>query len=467
MSATLEPIGKTTATSGVSARNWFGNLVTHPRVVVHARTVDDIVEVMRDAQRYPAPVRARGSAHSATSCIEADGGTLVDMTQMSRIIEIGEDTVRVEAGALYIDVAKALQAVGRQFYVNLEIGTATVGSLACCPTKDASMPGELGNVSSYCVGMKLVTASGDVLELTEEDADLMRTARSSFGLLGIVFEVTFRIRPLQAMVVRHSVYRLEEFLARLPELSASDDSMMWYGFPFIDRVAVESRRYTGNAATADTGANLGVWRLRNFVWKSFGPSVSYALRRVPGERTRNVLLDSFHRTLPPVTAALLHAGHTVPTDQMVRFPEKGGTIKYTFSICAFPEGSYPNTVREYNAFVKSHYARTAFRPDLPDVGYRIVRDDSSLLSYAGEGNVMTVDPISTGRPGWEPFLDEYNAFCSDHGGYPLFNQTPQVTREQARRAYGERLDRLELIRREHDPGDRLLNGYFREYLRPD
>jgi L-gulonolactone oxidase len=59
----------------------------------------------------------------------------------------------------------------------------------------------------------------------------------------------------------------------------------------------------------------------------------------------------------------------------------------------------------------------------------------------------------------------YNSFCSEHGGSPLFNQTWGVTPEQARKAFGDRLDRFERIRAEHDPGDRVLNGYFRQYLR--
>ena len=43
--------------------NWFGDLVSHPRVIVDANSVDDIVAVMKDATKYPAPVRATGSNH--------------------------------------------------------------------------------------------------------------------------------------------------------------------------------------------------------------------------------------------------------------------------------------------------------------------------------------------------------------------------------------------------------------------
>ena len=62
----------------------------------------------------------------------ADGGTVLNMTAMNRILDIGEDTVTAEAGAFLIDVAKELEQHGLQFYVNIELGNATIGSLACC-----------------------------------------------------------------------------------------------------------------------------------------------------------------------------------------------------------------------------------------------------------------------------------------------------------------------------------------------
>jgi len=112
--------------------------------VVNARPVDDIVAVMTDLDSYPAPVRAIRSNHSTTRCGIADGGTVIDVSEMTEIIEIGYQTVTVQAGALYIDVANELEEAGLQFFVNIELGNLTMGSAATGGTKDASMPGEFG-----------------------------------------------------------------------------------------------------------------------------------------------------------------------------------------------------------------------------------------------------------------------------------------------------------------------------------
>jgi hypothetical protein len=74
------------------------------------------------------------------------------------------------------------------------------------------------------------------------------------------------------------------------------------------------------------------------------------------------------------------------------------------------------------------------------VGYWIAKDQTSLLSYSYDGSVMTIDPVSTGNPGWKPFLDAYNQFSSDQGGIPLLNQTYGLTRAMVQKAWGQRLE---------------------------
>jgi FAD/FMN-containing dehydrogenase len=443
-------------------RNWFGDLDWEASVAAEARSVEDIVEVMRDTEKYPSPVRARGSGHSTTVCGVADGGTVINMRPMSRILDIGTDTVTVEAGALLIDVAKELEQRGLQFYVNIELGNATMGSLACCATKDASMPGEFGQANSYCVAMKMITPAGEVLEVDEKDPQLLQAARSSYGLFGVVYEATFKVRPLQAMEVEHTVFKVQDFANKLPELGNRGQSIMMYIFPFLDRMAVEFRRYAGPAAEAKKPATHALWKLRNFGWKTLIPGLNAKLERyVPRHGPRYRLVNLTNRATQ-ILMARLAARHTVPTDQMIRYPDKSGGSRYTFSIWAFKEEQYAETLLEYFRFAKDYYRRTGFRPNMLHVGYRIEQDDSSLFSYTFDGRVLTIDPVSTGEPGWKDFLDAYNDFCSEHDGKPLFNQSWGLKPHHVRKAFGDRIEKFEEHRKRFDPNERLLNSYFRE-----
>ena len=143
--------------------NWFGNIVSHPAVIVDANSVDDIVRVLKDPATYPSPVRAVGSNHSTAPCGVADGGTLIRM-KMNQILSIGPGSLTAQADATHLQMAKALEAKNLQFYVNTEIGSLSAGSASCAGTKDASFPGEYGQVGSYITGVKMVLPTGDFLK---------------------------------------------------------------------------------------------------------------------------------------------------------------------------------------------------------------------------------------------------------------------------------------------------------------
>lgn len=448
--------------TGVHLTNWEGSIGSDPRVVVRPRNVDDLVQIMRDTAKYPAPVRARGSGHSTSHCGVADRGTVVHMSAMNRVLEIGTDTVTAEAGALYIDVAHALAQRGLQFYVNIELGNLTMGSAACTATKDASLPDEVGQVNSYCVAMKLVTPAGEIVHITDQDPELLRAARSSYGLFGIVYEVTFRLQRLRAMATHHKSFKLDEFITQLPALRARRESLMLYLFPFLDRVAVEFRSYHDDPSPP----NRLLWRFRNWMWKNGAPGFGYLCTRfIPWRWLRYKILDHFYRAMLFVLDLFLRDRNTSAADQIIRYPERSSWTRYTFSIWAFPVAEYPQVLRDYYRFCRDYYREHGYRCNLLNVGYRIAGDRDNLLSYSWDGEVLTVDPVATGGPGWDDFLKAYNAFCSERGGSALFNQTKWFAPAQARRAFGDRLDQLEEIRKRFDPDDRLLNEYFAAVLR--
>src|SRR5512144_287591 len=92
----------------VTIKTWDGTWTYHPKAIATPESVEDIVEIMTDEVRFPSPVRPAGSMHSTARVNGDDGGTMVDMKAMNRILKFGEDSVTVEAGATYIVVSNAL-----------------------------------------------------------------------------------------------------------------------------------------------------------------------------------------------------------------------------------------------------------------------------------------------------------------------------------------------------------------------
>jgi L-gulonolactone oxidase len=461
--AVESPAAAPRSESGIERHNWKGNLTYFPYAVAYAYSVDDIVRVAKDQERFPSPIRAAGSQHSTTFCIEANRGTVIDLTKMNKILAIDHHamTITMQPGVLHIDAAKALEKVGLAFNVNIELGNATVGSIACCGTKDGSFPDGFGQVASYLVAAKLVLPSGELLEVTEKQPDLLRAVRSSFGMLGILYEVTFRVRRLQAMRIRHVAYSVNKFADELPRLIAeSDGSMMLYLFPHLDKVVVEHRKYVDGEVKSHWQ-----WKLRNWFWKAVAPGYArFVSSNVPFRWLRNRCFNTFHRINARLLTLVIRGKRTSPTDQIIRYPAIAGYEAYTFSIWAFPEREYPKAIRDYFQFCKDYYKEHGFRCNMLNVGYRIAKDTSSLFSYTSKEPMLTLDPVSTGPEGWEAFLDAYNQFCSEHHGRPLFNQTPQITPAQVKAAFGEEIAVFQKFRQQLDPGDRMYSGFFRDRL---
>lgn len=446
----------------LTVTNWFGDIVSHPKVIVDAHSAADIVAVMKDSAKYPSPVRAIGSNHSTSSCGTADGGTLIRM-KMNRILNIGADALTVEAGATHIEMARELQKNNLQFYVNTEIGSLSAGAAACAGTKDSSMPGEYGQVGSYIIGLKMVLPNGDLLEVTEDkDPQLMCKVRSSYGTFGIVYEVTYRVRPLTRLAVHHKTYVLNEFQAALPDLFALDYSMMYYTFPFEDKITVEFRRYNPDA----TGEpNRLAWALRNHTWAVTGPRFAHDIgQTISPEHIKYGIIDASNAAWRFQLENVVVSDNTLPPDQIIEYPPVSNDSRYTFSLFAFPEQQFGTILGDFFQFCRDYYKRTGYRSDLLYVGYRIAQDQKAWLSYSWSGNVMTIDPVSTGNPGWSEFLAAYNEWCIARNGCPLLNQTDGLTAAMLREALGDRLTAMEQMRHQFDPENRLLNPYFRTLL---
>ena len=274
----------------VQIQNWKRSITYHAHSVQSVERLDEVVAIVTDPARYPSPVRVKGSHHSTTRCVVAEAGTVIDVSRLNRILDIDVEarTITMEPGVLHIDAARELESHGLQFYVNVELGNLTVGSGACGGTKDASYWSdgrvEFGQVASYCVGVKAVQPDGTVLTVTEADGELMEMMRASYGLLGVIVEVTFKVKPLRPLAVEHVSYSVDEFARRLDELVAAERSMMLYLFPFLDRVVVEYRQ----DGVGEARPHSWQWRLRNWVWKTGSPAVGRVLTAlVPWARLRS------------------------------------------------------------------------------------------------------------------------------------------------------------------------------------
>ncbi|HSC96719.1 MAG TPA: GMC family oxidoreductase N-terminal domain-containing protein [Burkholderiales bacterium] len=486
--------------------SWFGERIQSDAGPIKApESETDVIRILREPARFPSPVRPVGSRHSMTPCMSAEApagagsprrwGTLVETTRLVRLrdgtggpgdrsLRVIPDpggrsgTVTVPAGRTFIGAAQELDAMSPPwaFRVNTELGPLTIGAAACGATKDSSFPNEPGQVCHDVVGMRLIKPDGEAMDLREGDPDL-EALRCSYGLFGIVTEVTFRVYPREYISLWHeelepesdrfTVAELTTHLRHWLERNGNGNAVFLYLFPYTDRILAELRRKpaAGDGEPEERSLRLGI---RNFFWEKGIHDVEKLLQRTGSTRLKHAFQDLSGSVLRESLEHWLRLTKINPVAQIVDFDKGDARHRFTFSMWAFPEDKFPGILLEYFDLCRKH--ETTFRGGLPHVSYHIGRDTSSLLSYSRNGAVWTLDPIcpkgeaAQVDPGWRPFLEAFNEFCSERGGVPLLNQTPYLTREQVRRAFGEKLVEFEAARRRYDPGGRMLNAYFADIL---
>ncbi len=143
---------------------------------------------------------------------------------------------------------RLLEARGLQLPLNPDLGNLTMGAAAVACTKDSSMPGGYGQLSSYLKEVKLVLPSGKPMTINESQPDLLKLVRSSYGLVGVAHELTFKVVPLRAVRLDYETYTLEAFAREFAGLCELPVGLKFYLLPFRDRVTVEIAQLRRRAA---------------------------------------------------------------------------------------------------------------------------------------------------------------------------------------------------------------------------
>jgi len=176
-----------------------------PSVVVRPKTIEEVQKIMRYANKNKIPVVPRG-AGSGTSghAVPIDGGIIMDMKCMNRILEIRPEDmlVRVEPGVVDDDLNRALQSYGL-FYPPAPASSriATIGGEIGANASGVRSV-KYGATRDYVLGMKVVLANGDLVNLGSNTRvhssgyQLERLIVGSEGTLGVVVEATMKISPL-------------------------------------------------------------------------------------------------------------------------------------------------------------------------------------------------------------------------------------------------------------------------------
>ena len=156
----------------------------------------------------PLSLKKRGVSHEVPKMKDGrryDGK--VDISDLDEILHIdtGRMTCSAEPGVTFVDLVRETNRHGLTPIIVPEFKTITIGgAVAGCSIE--SMSFNEGGFHDTCLAYEVITAEGEVLECTpdNEHALVFQMVHGTFGTLGIISRLTFRLIPAKDYV--HVVY---------------------------------------------------------------------------------------------------------------------------------------------------------------------------------------------------------------------------------------------------------------------
>ena len=178
---------------------------TPPSCIVYPHTTEQLAQVMAEAHRNKWRVLPCGSGSKLNwGGLAKDVDVVVSTERLNRLIEhaIGDLTVTVEAGMKFSRLQAMLADSGQFLALDpITQDTATIGGIVA--TADTgSLRQRYGSVRDQLLGMTFVRADGQIAKAggrvvkNVAGYDLMKLFTGSYGTLGVLSQVTFRVYPL-------------------------------------------------------------------------------------------------------------------------------------------------------------------------------------------------------------------------------------------------------------------------------
>ncbi|MEM8546568.1 MAG: FAD-binding oxidoreductase [Pseudomonadota bacterium] len=430
--------------------------------LVAPKSLEQLQAALQPAANMPTPIRPMGANSTSTQCTSAVGGTVIDMKTLNRITDISEETVTCEAGVTLRELADCLADKGMELSGALDLVNRTVGGAVASGCFGPTHDGASAIIASQVVRLRVVTADGRLMTVDGNSGNLLQVMRCSFGALGVIYDLTLKIRPIQPFVLKQRKMDIKTFGHAATTLTNQPIGLKCFFLPFKDTVYAELRR----PQEPGKRVNGFSWKLKDMGETSVLPKICTSLSRiVPIAGLRYSLVDGLHDMgQSMLTNTLTETGHYA-----AEFRSQGtGSYKappLEYTTWCFPCDNIGMLLTAYQAFAKDYYAVNKYRCDMPVVGMRLPRDDSALLSPSHEAPMFALRFVSSPDPQWEDFAMDLAEFAERWGAVPLLNQSRCAEPSSTTAAFGTRLDFFRKIRRTLDPESRLLNPFLSQYLR--
>jgi len=396
--------------------NWVGNRSCTPPHFASVTDEDEVAELVAAASARGLGVRAAAAGHSFTPIVETDG-LLLDMRGLQGVLAVDPDRRRATAwaGTRIRDFYRPLWNAGLALINQGDIDTQQIAGAVATATHGSGT--RYTHLSGVVRRIRLVTASGEIRQMTEAEPELLRAAQVAVGMLGVMTQLELEVTGAYRLKQHVELRPWDEVLERWDELV---DEHRHFGFFWLP--SAES----GALYNLDGHGQVMVDQCYVKIYDEAAPDE-------PDDAAEGQRVDRCYRIYPMVYDANFHElEYFVP---LAKAPDALQALRQLM-LRSLPDSVYPMEVRT-------------------------VGPDDAYLSP----NYMTATAAISvsGKPGtdyWR-YLRSVDALLSEFDARVHWGKLHFLTPERLGALYPE-VGRFISIRRELDPAGTFLNPHLRE-----
>ncbi len=395
--------------------NWVGNQSFTPAFTAAPRDEDEVGALVRQAAGRGLGVRVAGAGHSFTPVVETSGLRL-DLSALRGVVGTDPVTRRATAlaGTRVHDFYEPLWRDGLALLNQGDIDTQHIAGAVATGTHGSGT--RYTSLSGVVRGMRLVTATGELLDIDGSDPALLHAAQVSVGMLGVVTRLELEVTDAYRLREQVGLRSWDDMMEHWDELVSEHRHFGFFWLPSEE----SGRLYNLDGHGAQMADECYVK-----VYDEVDPDV-------PDDDTPGRRVDRCYRIFPMVYDANFHE------------------LEYF--------------VPHVQARQALHAMRDLMRSSLPHSVYplevRTVGADDALLSpqYRTDTAVISV----SGKPGTDywGYLRSVDALLADFGARVHWGKLHFLTPERLHELYPG-ADEFIAVRRRLDPEGVFLNDHLR------
>jgi len=425
-------------------QNWARTESARPARVVRPRDPDELASVVRS--RDGLRVRAVGAGHSFTGAAVTDG-IQVRMDALSTVERVdprpdGTAHVTVGAGIRLHALNRVLAACGLGMRNLGDIDRQTLAGAISTGTHGTGA--RLGGLCAQVVGVRLVTADGEIVEASREHRpELFEVARLGLGSVGILTAITLEAVPAFELRAVEEPLPLDEVLDRLdgPDgLVDGNDHFEFYWFPHTRRALTKAN----NRAPSDPGSRLhpvrgwvddellsnGVFAATNRL-AAAAPSLTPRINRI-------------------ASRALSARAYTAPSHEVFASPRR---VRFREMEYAIPRERVRDVLDEIDAWTRASGDNIPFPLEV-----RFAAADDVWLSTAHGRDTAYIAAHQYLRLPYQRYFQAVERVMAQVDGRPHWGKLHWLDAARLAELY-PRFDEVRAVRAEADPEGAFANAY--------